>query len=298
MGRKFLLIAMGLILGLILGLTSLGQPAWRGFAHASRQYGTGRTPISMAVGYKGYVYVVDPLHNVVQVRSPSGKAVSLWRGFHWPRAVTIGPHSHVYVADNGGINEYSSSGTWLFAWKQSYARYIRSLAVDRWGNIYAIDARQRYLMVLTPRGKYVGTWKGFSAPHCRVAQASVALDTNDHVFVGTSCGYIYRLSGQLKFQHHWYAVRGIWALAHDDSGHLYAVSATGRSIVRYADSGASLCKVRPDARATPDSLAWGSGNHIYVGYSSTGAVRVRDVGAPIRTSVLNTMGSQGWQLDC
>ncbi len=79
------------------------------------------TPIGLAVGGSGNVFVADPGTDTVTKFSPSGRLLTRWAGFSLPVSVAVDRAGRVFVAEQDArrVTELSPSGKVLDRWTPS-----------------------------------------------------------------------------------------------------------------------------------------------------------------------------------
>ncbi len=149
-------------------------------------------PIGVAVdnstdAAKGDVYVVDRGHNVIDVFDSSGKYLSQLVGTPSTFAdevdgVAVDGSGNVWVAENeGGVDEFSDTGSFLSHFNTGYPGFSGGLAVDSDGNVYVVyDDNPEGVVKFTSTGTHLATWDSFS----EVITIAVNKSSND-VFVAT-----------------------------------------------------------------------------------------------------------------
>lgn len=106
-------------------------------------------PTDVAIADDGSFYVGDGYGNSRVVKfSKEGKYLFAWgkRGtghseFNNPHSLCLDSHGNVFVADreNHRIQEFNANGNFLKEWMNNQAREVFALAVDRSGDIFAVD---------------------------------------------------------------------------------------------------------------------------------------------------------------
>lgn len=81
----------------------------------------GRTPVGLAVGGSGNVFVADPSAGSVMKFSPSGRLLTRWTGFGFPVGVAVDRAGHVFVVEQAArrVTELSPAGKVLDRWTPS-----------------------------------------------------------------------------------------------------------------------------------------------------------------------------------
>lgn len=169
------------------------------------------SPVGVAVGGAGNVFVADGSTNRVVKFNPSGRQLAAFTDFHLPASVAVDHAGNIYVAEETGldITKLSPSGQILARWPVPWvhgtgAGIPLSLAVDQQGNMYiAADCYreecpqphgiQYAIIKLNARGTFVGSLLG-NNPYVRIEAPeqpfvtidSVTVDTKGTLYVGSS----------------------------------------------------------------------------------------------------------------
>lgn len=169
------------------------------------------SPVGLAAGGSGNVFVADGGTNQVVKFDPFGRQLAVFTGFRMPAGVAIDHAGNIYVAEETGlrITKLSPSGHVLARWPVPWVNGTGtgvplSVAVDRPGNVYVgadcyrdgcpLPHGIQYAVIkLNPSGTLVGSLLG-NNPYVQIGPGeqpfvtinSVAVDAKDNVYVGSS----------------------------------------------------------------------------------------------------------------
>jgi peptidylamidoglycolate lyase len=164
-------------------------------------------PTDIAVCKDGSFYVSDGYGNSRVVRfSKTGKYLSEWgkkgnaKGeFDTPHGIDLDSNENVYVADreNNRIQEFDASGNFIFEWKNTEARQLYSLSIQKSNNkLYAIDylfsdtvIKGSDILLFNTKFKLhkrLGRSGGYKGHVCRYHDITV--DKNGNIYVGDILG--------------------------------------------------------------------------------------------------------------
>jgi hypothetical protein len=169
------------------------------------------SPVGVAVGGSGNVFVADGGTNRVVKFDPSGRQLAVFTGFAMPAGAAVDRAGNIYVAEETGlhITKLSPSGEVLARWPVPWVNGTGtavplSVAVDSQGNIYVgadcyrdecpLPHGIQYAVIkLNASGALVGSLLG-NNPYVRIGPReqpfvtinSVDVDTKGTLYVGSS----------------------------------------------------------------------------------------------------------------
>jgi DNA-binding beta-propeller fold protein YncE len=125
------------------------------------------SPVGLAVGESGRIYVADVTAHSVKVLDQSGKMVLSFgrrgRGageFNYPTYVACDTVENIYVSDtlNSRIQVFNSDGGFLKSWGErgdfpGNLSQPKGIACDQRGFVYIVDAHFENVQVFTPEGR-------------------------------------------------------------------------------------------------------------------------------------------------
>lgn len=140
------------------------EASWGGPGSLPGQFGS---PMGLAVGADGSLYVSDSDNHRVQKLSPDGAVLAVWGGLGsatgrmnrpWGIAVSA---DRVYVADrdNARVQVFDHAGGFVSAWNMQGA-LPTGIGVGN-GFVYVTDSANHRLLVFTPDGLLAGQWGGY-----------------------------------------------------------------------------------------------------------------------------------------
>jgi len=154
-----------------------------------------RTPLDVAVGPDGRIYVADAGSNQVKVFSGEGEPVGLLgepdHGFVYPNTVAVAPNGQIYVG------EFQKQRVQVFAPDGSYVQTIGAgvagqplepldLAFDDRGNLYIAD-RRGMIVVLDGEGKLLRKIDRVGASPANLAFPNgIAVDAGGRILLADS----------------------------------------------------------------------------------------------------------------
>jgi uncharacterized protein (TIGR03663 family) len=132
------------------------------------------SPLGIAVGPTGDVFVADTWNQRIEVFSKDGRFLRQWGGtpigaapgqFYGPRSIAVSRDGRVYVADTGNkrIQIFSSSGTYIGSFGNlgtgsGQFNEPSSVAVDSAGTVYVADFWNQRIQAFTRDGSFVRSW--------------------------------------------------------------------------------------------------------------------------------------------
>lgn len=163
MAKRPLFISMAaacVLLGSALSTVAAAQTfltSWGSFGSGDNQF---RTPVGVAVGGSGDVYVIDGDNHRVQVFTSTGSFLRQWPVPLGSVNIAVDVNDNVYVSAEQ-MYKFTSTGTLVTAWGGPGVPGVpNSLAVDAAGNLYAGDKRNQRVLVFTGAGEYIREWGG------------------------------------------------------------------------------------------------------------------------------------------
>ncbi|MHB9025571.1 MAG: NHL repeat-containing protein [Armatimonadota bacterium] len=117
-------------------------------------------PRGIAIDSHGIVYVVDSENHRIQRFTDKGVLIGnlvKWSAWHFFEYIAIDASDNVYVADKYFLWKYAPNGTLLTKWPVGNLRtvlfppFIRGLAVDNAGNVFAVDSDSARVYKYRPR---------------------------------------------------------------------------------------------------------------------------------------------------
>lgn len=164
-------------------------------------------PSGLATDSTGRVYVVESGNNRVQEFTSSGAFIRKWGAnggdgssgsangeFSNPQGVAVSPAGNVYVADtnNGRIQEFTSTGTFIRKWGSFGSGNgefgnLTGVTTDSAGNVYAVDAGNAVVQKFTSTGAFLRKWgTPGSNPGQFAGPTNATTDSSDNVYVTDS----------------------------------------------------------------------------------------------------------------
>ena len=215
------------------------------------------SPMGIAIGPNGNVYIADTSNNRIQKFSPEGDFITKWGKnfgdgsigngngeFRHPRCITVTSDSYVFVGDseNYRIQKFTLDGNFIDSWETEWAYDI---AVDNDGNIYIPKPNiNGYIFKLDQNGNKIKEW-GIAC-----SSNGLAIDKIGNIFVAcqnTNVIQKYTLNGDFLLE--WKNLgdesnlmsnpRGIEI---DNDGDAFVVDSGNNRIVKFSSNGSYICK--------------------------------------------------------
>jgi sugar lactone lactonase YvrE len=138
-----------------------------------------RKPSDIAVDANGRLYVVERTSSRVQVFTAEGDFLAMWsprkgeddgRQLRWPGRIATGSDGRVYVADEGRVLVFSSSGETLDVWGEYDAEgrhrfpWLCAISAEGSDPPYVLLCQSRAVIAVTPDGREVWRVEGLREP--------------------------------------------------------------------------------------------------------------------------------------
>ena len=212
--------------------------------------------------------------------------------FNSPVGIAVGNDGYIYVTDLGNhrIQKFTSSGTYVTGWG-SYGtgggqfNYPYSIAIGANGYIYVADSLNNRIQMFTTDGYYAGQWSGVNRPYgvtvgndgyVYVSDTSYYYDFNGYCtcFYGGCC-CVYPIVRVQKFGP-WGSLVSSWlttpesytgdyassALAVGSDGSVYVVDVGANVVRKHTNSGSLVTQW--GGFNTPWGIAVGNDSSVYV----------------------------------
>jgi tripartite motif-containing protein 71 len=156
------------------------------------------SPIAVAVGSSGDVYVCDQSNHNIQKFDSEGTFITSWGSFSasgtgegqffHPMGVAVDSSENVYVVDFRAdlIQKFDSGGTFITMWSSEGCARVD---VGSSGNIYVTDHVNMGVQKFESEGTFITSWgrKGRENGRFRLADG-VAVDSSENVYVSDALG--------------------------------------------------------------------------------------------------------------
>jgi len=200
-GGRLLLAVAGLACLLLVPRVTSAQSfitAWGSYGSGDGQF---KTPVGIAIGGSGDIYVTDVYSDRVQVFSSTGAFLRQW---YWPGEynIAVDANENVYMVGPSypgspvsGVVRFTRTGTYLGHW-DAYPNRWGSIAIDASGNVYVSgssgSAAAPLIQVFTPFGESLREWSTQSDTAVGSPAADgLAVDASGNVYV--ACPYASRI---------------------------------------------------------------------------------------------------------
>lgn len=120
------------------------------------------SPIGIAVGGNGNVYIVDSSHHKVQVFDDTGTFIGkLNSQFYYPQRIALDGNGKIYVTDtsNNRIQVFDNTGAFVEMWTGFGSP--TGIAIDENGYIYVTESVNHRVLVLDDTGTILRSWGNF-----------------------------------------------------------------------------------------------------------------------------------------
>jgi len=242
------------------------------------------SPMGIAIGPHGNVYIADTSNNRIQKFSSEGDFITKWGKnfgdgsigngngeFRHPRCITISSDSFVFVGDseNYRIQKFTLDGDFINAWETEWAYDI---SVDSDGNIYIPKPNiNGYIFKIDPNGNLIKEWV------IGGASEGLAIDKIGNIFVSCrNTNKIQKFTVNGEFVIEWSNLgdntnvmnnpRGIEV---DINGDVFVVDSGNNRIIKFSHSGSYICEWGDNGSGdgqfnTPCGIAISDSGLVYV----------------------------------
>ena len=194
----------------------------------------------------------------------------------------------VFIANNGAIAAYNTSGTVAYTFAQGYSANVNAMAMDASGVVYA--AHDTSIDRFSQAGTYLGS---FTTSHLTRA-TGLAFDSSGNLYAADSnSNTVQRFAADGSFAGTFASgLHSPIGIAFTAQGDLLVANDTASSIQRFSSTGTNLGLFATAGLAFPTGLAIDTSGNVYVGnyagqccyssvrkFSASGAF-IRDFGGP------------------
>lgn len=277
--------------------------------------GTLSYPKFLALDKQGTIYVPDSGHDRMQTIDPNGKLLKTWGStgsgkgqfificlgeckpacpplpVGWPRCyhlpsggVAIDEQGNVFVADfNSRIQKFDSKGNFLTQWGSrgtgdgQFLSSAQGLAVDKAGNVYAVDGDNHRIQKFDNQGKFLLAWTGKQeSDEPAFDPFGVAVDQQGYVYVTDDKG-VQKFDSDGNFLTKWGSLgsdKGQLTaapdgVAVDSKGNVYVVDNGGDKVLKFDGKGNFLGQwgshgVGDGQFASPTGIIIDKDDNIYI----------------------------------
>ncbi len=255
-------------------------------------------PEAIAVDAKSNIYIVDGGNQRVQKFDSFGKFLTKWGAqgesdglFSFPRSIAINESGDVYVVDKRALQKFTAEGAFLARWKLKPG--TARIALDSHSNAYVTCWWVHTVMKFDKAGNVTSEWTSVSSGDGRSSEpGSMAADPTGPIVVAgvRDSRIIERFSSEGQFVRSWggNTYFGIYGLATDESGNLYAACIGSDVVQRVGSDSDEVQKYAPDGKLisrwgstgsgdgqfqSPWAITVGPSAHVYI--ADTGNCRVQ-----------------------
>lgn len=253
-------------------------------ARLTQENGLVRAPLALATDSHDNLYVTHG--SGVQKFDSDGKLLASWgtRGtgagqFNSPAAIALDSQGNLYIADtdNSRVQVLDPSGKFLSQWGKSGSGdsaldHPYGIAVDAQGNVYVADSRNARVQKFDRNGKFLLRWSAPDGTNGKFDPMGIAVEPQANIVVADGRnGRLMRFdpNGVILTTIAEGNLAGVWAVAVDAQGNLYALDWSARRVLVYDASGKRIAdwggKGKGDGQfVSPQGIAIDTQGHIYV----------------------------------
>ncbi len=191
-----------------------------------------------------------------------------------PRAIAVDPSGNIFVAnyDDGRIQKFDPSGSFVMLWNLGSQKYVSSLSVDRAGNVFCVYDGELWKYNGSD-GQLIGRVELPGDPWLELASATA--DGGLIAAISTDSFWQYDLNGRIVFsladanRNISGESEGVDAMAVDGLGNVFLLGDSSHTIYKYSPDGRLLARFgssgdEPGQFRAPHAMAIDGQGRIYV----------------------------------